>query len=216
MKSSDFKGSFQNLIYAGRSFMELTKAEDAAEKSGSDVDFDDSAYLTQCHERPDEYIQAFLDVIRVEFEPNLLGTFFLNANSCFIYNSATGDKLKLGYISIISQDDQEFNDFWRNSAVPHIHKCGYDIYGVMALFAVVTTGEERYWGNLPGDVLDILNAGFTIEEVLNRFSKALATDSDPGLRTNSNTYAGFCLDPALGSKLRLSLWFFYENKIFNQ
>lgn len=88
MKSSDFKDSFQNLIYAGRSFMELTKAEDAAEKNGSDVDFYDSAYLTQSHERPDEYIQAFLDIIRVEFEPNLLGTFFLNANVCFIYNSA--------------------------------------------------------------------------------------------------------------------------------
>lgn len=216
-KNLSFAESLINIILPIREFMEITRGRELPPViNGVRVYFDQDDksgfQIARQYDRPTEYLQALLDIVRVEFDPNPLGTFQLNSNLGFILDSIPKSDFQLGYISISSQESQDFHDLWYNNALPYMAKCGYDIYKINVFFAVVTTGYERHGSELMGEVHETLKSGFSIDEVLTSFSKALATDSDPGLRTNSNTYAGFCLDPVLGSRLRLSLWFFIKNR----
>ena len=62
--------------------------------------------VMQNNDRSHEYLQTILDLVRCNFEPNPLGTFFLNSNVQFIYDAITEDKTNLGYASIVSEPNQ--------------------------------------------------------------------------------------------------------------
>lgn len=220
-KKRSFDELLINLMVPIREFMEFTRERELpAVIDGVRVYFDEDDkcgfQIAGQYDRPTEYLQALLDIVRVEFDPNPLGTFQLNSNLGFILDSIPKNDFHLGYISISSQEGQGFHDFWHNDAAPYIAKCGYDIYQISAVFVVVTTGEERHGGQLMGEVQETLGSGFSVDEVLEGFSEALGTDSDPELKSRSSTYAGFCCDPALGNKLRLSLWLFANKNISYQ
>lgn len=213
----NFADLLQKIILSTRGLMELTRERELPPiVNGVMVYIDENDkcgfQIARQYQRPTEYLQAFLDIIRVEFDPHPLGTFQLNSNLGFIFDSIPKNELQLGYVSISSEENQAFHDFWHNDALNYLAECGYDIHQIATLFAVVTAGEERHGLELMWEVQDTLMAGFTIDEVLGNFAEAVATDRDVSLKASNNTYAGFCCDPALGNKLRLSLWFFIKNE----
>lgn len=161
------------------------------------------------YERPTESLQALLDIIRVNFEPCVLGTLFLNSNIPFLYDEVPDSPLQLGYASLTSEPDQSFGAFWDERVVPHLAACGYALSGAdgaTAVYAVASTGQERYgYDAFVDDILGKLGAGFSVEEAFDLLASAV-NETEP--KPRKPVYAGFCLDPALGSRVRLSLWLF--------
>lgn len=47
--------------------------------------------------RPNDFLQCLLDMLRIMFEPEPPGTFYLNANPDFIYEEIDGAPFRLGY-----------------------------------------------------------------------------------------------------------------------
>lgn len=156
-------------------------------------------------DRPSEYLEALLDLVRVNFEPCVMGTFFLNSNMCFLYDAVPDAPFQLGYVSITSESDKPFGSFWIEDVVPYINRCGYFLGDASSIFAIASTGREKYDLPFVGDVTQTLSSGFSSDEALAlMFASLDATKQEPTKRT----YAGFCLDAALGRRTRLSLWLF--------
>ncbi|MDQ6965587.1 MAG: hypothetical protein Q9M23_01535, partial [Mariprofundaceae bacterium] len=57
-------------------------------------------------ERPTEFLQTLLDMIRVNFETYIFGTFQLNSNMGFMYDEIPDAPFQLGYVSITSENNQ--------------------------------------------------------------------------------------------------------------
>ncbi|NVK41566.1 MAG: hypothetical protein HWE39_10015 [Oceanospirillaceae bacterium] len=151
-------------------------------------------------ERPSEYLSALLDIIRVNFEPNPLGTMFLNSNLSWLYDAIPARPFQLGYVSLASEDDEPFEAFWQRVVVPHLDRCGYDMSQTPA-FAVVITGDERYDMPFVMEVHEGLDAyGFVDEEAV----------GTPLMAGTPWVQIGCCLDPALHRRFRLSLWLLLE------
>ncbi|MDQ6966988.1 MAG: hypothetical protein Q9M23_08700 [Mariprofundaceae bacterium] len=159
-------------------------------------------------ERPTEFLQTLLDMVRVNFEPCIFGTFQLNSNMGFMYDEIPVGPFQLGYVSMTSGNNQEFGDFWNNTFIPYIEKCGYDFSQATAIFAAVSTSEERHTLDLLDDVSMQFACGFSMNEALDLIASSINDDiSQPG----KQTHAGYCVDPALDGKVRLSLWFFIQH-----
>lgn len=156
-------------------------------------------------DRPSEYLESLLDIIRVNYEPFALGTFFLNSNLDFLYHSMPDKPFQLGYISMISKPAKEFNSFWKEDVVPYIKECGYSIEDASSIFAVASTGEENYGMDFIGSVMETLSSGFSVDDALGLLKQSLCeTVEEP----KKEIYSGYCLDSALENKIRLSLWLF--------
>ena len=163
-------------------------------------------------ERPSEYLQTLLDIMRVQYEPNPLGTFFLNSNIGFILEQIPESSFQLGYISLTSKTDKSFSQFWDEDVMTYLDMCGYDINKASAAYAVVSTGWQRYGYELSSEVSEKLDSGFSVEEGITLISSVVNDDIEA---PQKHIYAGFCPDEALGSQLRLSLWLFTNNKILS-
>ena len=158
------------------------------------------------YKRPNDFLQTLLDMVRVAYEPSVLGTFFLNSNMQFVFDEINSNKFCLGYGSLVSRDDQSFEDFYKKNFLPYLHSCGYDASQALALFVVVTTGEDRYGFDLVSDVSSVLNSGFSVNEALGLIASSIDEAIDKPKKT---AYAGYCLDSALGSRLRCSAWILF-------
>lgn len=156
-------------------------------------------------ERPGEFFQTLLDVIHVNFEPDVLGTLLFNSNICFLHEEIPNEDFQLGYISIVSDSNQAFAGFWENKVRQHLQKCGYNLREATAIFAIATTGEDRYNLEFASEIMHTLDSGFSVEDVICLIRSEINTDD---IKPRKKIYSGFCLDPVLGNRIRLSLWFF--------
>ena len=164
------------------------------------------------YERPVEFLQALLDMIRVNFEPHPMGTFFLNSNMGFMYDAIPDEPFQLAYASLVSEENQSFSSFYENDVTAHLGRCGYDVETITAMFAVASTGRARYKINFSGEISKLLNSGFSVSDGLDLLASELeAAASSP----RKQTYAGYCLVPELGSRIRLSLWCFVKRSKTN-
>lgn len=160
-------------------------------------------------DRPSEFLQTLLDIVRVNFEPRVLGTFFLNSNIGLLHDATPGVPFQLGYVSIASAPNKPFGAFWEEDVVPYIKECGYSMEDASSIFAVASTGEGNYNFALVRSVTATLKSGFTVEEALQLIAAAAnETDEEPAKRI----HAGYCLDAALENKTRLSLWLFIQSR----
>ncbi len=156
-------------------------------------------------DRPSEFLQTLLDIIRVNYEPCVLGTFFLNSNMVFLYDGVPEAPFQLGYISITSEVNKQFDLFWGEDVIPYIEKCGYSVKDASSIYAVASTGEEKYGIDFIDNISTTLNSGFSVDEAVNLLAASLCeTTEEP----TKQIYSGFCLDTALENKIRLSLWLF--------
>jgi hypothetical protein len=130
---------------------------------------------------------------------------------CFLYDEIPESEFQLGYVSLTSKNDQKFSLFWENMFKPYIEKCGYDLNKTTAIYAVASTGEERYGVGFLDEISTTLDSGFYANEVFD----LLASSINPNVnRPRKQIYSGYCFDSALDTKIRLSLWFFIRNNTY--
>lgn len=161
------------------------------------------------YERPSEFLQTLLDIIRVNYEPCVLGTFFLNSNMHFLYDAIPDSPFQLAYASITSQKNQKFEAFWTEDVIPYLIKQGCEIKKASAVFAVASTGNARYGIEFVKEIYDVLGSGYSVEEAIGLLK---ASASEEEISPIKKVHSGYCLDSDLDAAIRLSLWIFIENK----
>lgn len=157
--------------------------------------------------RPSEYLESLLDLVRVNFEPCVLGTLFLNSNMSFLYDAIPDKPFQLGYISITSDPNKKFDSFWNEDVIPYIKKCGYSAGDASSIFAVASTGEENYGFEFLDSISTTLGSGFSVDDALGLVAASL---SETAKEPSKKIHAGYCLDASLQRKTRLSLWLFID------
>lgn len=212
VRTKEFNSILHDLMENMYDLMELSKEHDLQSVSEkgvilySDEEGKTCFQVSRQFDRPTEFLQTLLDIVRVNFEPFAPGTFLLNSNMLFLYENIPNEPFYLGYISLVSGPDETFGQFYSQSVVPYLERCGYTLDDISATFAAISTGHQRYGMELLEDTLETLNAGFSIDEVFSAFSEYISESGDT--ITKKECYAGFCLDPALETRVRLSLLFF--------
>ena len=166
--------------------------------------------IMQNNDRPHEYLQAILDLVRCNFEPNPLGTFFLNSNAQFIYDAITEDKTNLGYASIVSEPNQSVGSFWQDTLTKHLHAVGYDSKCTEDALVVISTGDNRYNLELVKEIHAHIEVGLEITDAINVLANEI---SDNTQAMAQNVHCGFCMDESLDTKLRVSILFPFQFKI---
>lgn len=209
---SEFKETLQNVMRGIYELFELTKEHDLSPigENGERryCERKTCFQVSAQYERPSEFIQTLLDIIRVNFEPAVLGTFFLNSNMCFLYDGIPESSFQLAYTSITSKQDKKFEAFWTEDVIPHLKKCGYVIEDASAVYAVVSTGEERYDIDFSIEVSKMLGSGFSPDEAIGLLKSSILENESPPIK---EVYSGYCLDSALGRAIRVSLWIFMKD-----
>jgi hypothetical protein len=207
----EFKSRLQHIMIEVHELFELAKEHDL-EPIGSNGAILYSPEDGKCdfqvarqYARPSEFLQVFLDMVRVNFEPYPLGTFFLNSNLSFLYEELPDTRFQLAYLSLTSSQNQSFAGFWAEDVLPHIKNCGYQFEQAMAVYAVATTGDERYGVDFVQSVNDSLQSGISVDDALGLLASALHDDTPTPRRP---VHSGFCVDPGLQQRIRLSLWMF--------
>ncbi|WP_018867969.1 hypothetical protein [Thioalkalivibrio sp. ALE12] len=164
-------------------------------KGGSPEPDDSPGFMaTEGLDRPGEFLQCLLDVIRVNFDPHAPGTLFLNSNIELISEGVRPDGFSLAYGSLVSGPDEALESFWESDVLTYLGACGCDLPEAHALYVIITTGPERFQ-------IGLADAAST------------ALDGTPGHDQRQASKGGiesfgFCMDPALGDRLRVSVWAF--------
>jgi len=202
-----FFEAFETLIKDFRPIFDSAKEKDSHLISGGKrvaAKGDDKSgfHFSKQFERPHEYLQSLLDMIRVHYEPHFIGTYFLNANIGFMDEHIPNEAFTLGYFSI-SSEHKKFEKAWQKEALPHLQNLGYQLDALEAGFVVVTTSESNLTQELIGETNTTLGSGFSAKDVLGMTVRSLAGD-DSG--PHKQFYAGHCVDDALGEKMRISAW----------
>jgi hypothetical protein len=159
-------------------------------------------------DRPREFLEALIDIIRVIYDPNPLGTLLLNSNPAFILEAIPRFPFSLGYISVLGSSKESFESLWHGKVASELAKNNYDLEKVSTAFIVVAGSSNRNGFELLDDVLRVTQSGFSIDEVLHLFASAsnIITDKPK----NKDIYAGTVFDEGLDDRLRISLWLFIE------
>lgn len=159
------------------------------------------------YKRPGEFLDALLDMLRVTYEPSPLGTFFLNSNPAFIYDAIPKVPFTLGYLSVLGEPAESFSSMWDGVIATKLSENGYNLCLASALYVVVAGSRKRMGGELVGEVHEVTNAGFSVDEVLGLFAAELGNNK---AKPRKESYAGFVWDEGLDDRLRVSIWLFIE------
>lgn len=149
-------------------------------------------------ERPDEFLQVLLDMVRVQYEPFPMGSMALNSNlTAYLHAAIRGESFRIGYLSMLSEEKQSFTDFWQTEVMAYAKTNGYQLAGAQVMFVVITAGGGNYGLPLLMEVNEVLDAGISLKE------------AESGCGIVTDRFSGFCLDEAMMSRLRVSVWFIY-------
>lgn len=210
-----FAGTLSGLMERLYELFELTREQALAPVSDAGVMVYTEQTGKTCfqvagqYERPSEFLQALLDMLRVTYEPWPLGTFLLNANPGFITEAIPDQPFRLGYASLVSDPGESFSGFWQDKVRPALTGHGYPIERARAVFAVVSTGPARYGFELAGEAGPALGAGFSAGEALTLIASAAGGQ---GAAPVKPVHAGYCLAEELEDRLRVSVWLFLEQE----
>ena len=216
IKSSEkFQEKLEEVMNGIGQLFELSKEHDLApfDEDGVRAYYEESGkcpfQVSGQFDRPSEFLQSFLDIVRVNYEPYTMGSLLLNSNMCFLYEEVPSSPFQLGYVSLTSESEKGLSGFWNEDVIPYIDKCGYSLESVSAIYAVASTGGEKYSTDFLDSVVTVLNSVFSVDE-----EKSLFAGSVSGSRETKKImiHSGFCLDPALGKRTRLTLWIFIKPK----
>ncbi len=112
---------------------------------------------------------------------------------------------QFGYVSLVSNAGQPFGDFWTEEVTPYLNKHGYHLANTLSGYAVVSTGGEYPSISFVDHASTTLSSYFGEDDVVDMTKSFL--EGEPRI-PRKTIYSGFCLDPALDDKIRLSLWLF--------
>lgn len=163
--------------------------------------------VAQQFDRPDEFLQALLDMIRVQYEPFPMGSMLLNANVlAYLYAAINNEQLRFGYLSMLSENRQPFTDFWQSEVTAYSKKNGYSLSDAQAMFVVVTVGDSNYGLPLLTEVNEVLGSGISLKGAV----KNVAAEVAGGDAAVTERFSGFCLDEAMMGRLRVSVWLLFD------
>lgn len=188
--------------------LELCRERDCRVASPTNAYPVDPAYIAPYdiinqYERPTDFLQTLLDLFRSIYESAPIGTWFLNGNLGFLIDALPDRPFRLGYATLIGDAEQPFEQFWEETVLPHLAECGYAYDTALAVFGVVSMSIETFDTQALEDALNTVGAGFSPEEALGMMAAHVEGCDAPGKKT---VHLGFCLDPSLERKRRLSLW----------
>ena len=143
--------------------------------------------LTTARE-PMELLQCSLDFIRCTYEPNPMGTWFLNGNPDFLDSALSESKGKFYYSSSLLSRVEGFAEHYRKSIAPSFERQGFDINKPPRVFVIITTPDEVLTQKLVETVTDVLVDNFVFDDEGN----------------HSIIHTGFCRDDALAESVRVS------------
>lgn len=161
--------------------------------------------------RPNDFLQCLLDMLRIMFEPDPPGTFFLNANPDFIYEEIGTDPFRLGYVTAVSEPHESIEEFHKRILAPLIQEYGYVSNSVFATYVFVTHG--KFTMVKIREVVKFFDSGFSIDDVLLNFANIIKEEE--GISKRNTCYTGFSTDEALGDRMRISMWLFMH-KVDNE
>lgn len=105
LESKLFESALQQVFDSIENFMELTResVHPMVTENGVQTYLEETGKLpfqvAEQFQRPNEYLRCLLDMIQANFEPDILGTFFLNSNMSFLFDSLPSTPFSFGYIS---------------------------------------------------------------------------------------------------------------------
>ena len=207
-----FSTKLQDILNGMYDFFESTFEKEYPKETDGVVHIVDKKICFQAadqYQRPHDFLQSLLDILRVIYEPEVLGTFFLNANPGFLFDAIPEKPFQLGYASFVSKPHQSFKEFWSENILNSLKEYGYNLENTTALFVVVSTGKERYSNGLDlvDEVCETLDVGFSPEEAFGLIASSINKDFP---KPYKEAFAGYCLVPELDKKLRVSLWMFNQ------
>lgn len=159
--------------------------------------------------RPGEFLEALVDMIRVTFQNQIFGTLLLNSNPSFFYDAIPKKPFTLGYLSKISSPKESFSDFWTSTISEKLEEYNYSLEMATSLFVSVAASKDRMSTNLINQVSEKFQNGLSIGDVLR-----YAADEIQGMETSLKTevHTGYVWDDNLYDRLRVSLWLIIEDR----
>lgn len=160
--------------------------------------------------RPTEFLQTWLDLVRVIYEPSPPGTFFLNSNLDWVPSEVPARPFRLVYLSAISKPGESVAALDQRVVRPRLAVKGSAANPPSTSFVMVTTaaGNADYSRAIRRQVMACYEAGFHPDEVVGMLKAAI--QGEEGITSGGGrVYAGFSQDAALSpDRFRLSLWAF--------
>ena len=203
LERNHFQKALQQVFDSIENFMELTRESEypMVTKDGVQTYLEETGkypfQVAEQFQRPSEYLRCLLDMVQANFEPDILGTFFLNSNMSFLYESLPSKPFSLGYLSLIKSTDEDWEQFRNGTYSNKIKDCGYVEQDIKGTFLVVSAGKQ-YSIELIEDVSAVFNSNLDTNEVI----AALR-----GQSVQRQLYVGYCQDKSLDQDIRVSAWF---------
>ncbi|MDG4597566.1 MAG: hypothetical protein P9F75_18085 [Candidatus Contendobacter sp.] len=159
-------------------------------------------------DRPNEFLQTLLDMLRVFFEPDPPGTFFLNANPCFLYDAMPDKPVQLGYASVLGDPGESFSAMLDEKIFPRLAALGYQQETFSNGFFAICRGPDRggrikFGDELLCEAAMALQANISVDEAWGGLYSAI--EGKPRGFPKQNC-AGISFDESLGDRLRVSVW----------
>ena len=157
--------------------------------------------------RPEEFLESLVDMIRVTFQTKMFGTLLLNSNPAFFYDAIPSKPFTLGYVSEISEPGESFADFWNNTILKKLDGYNYSLEDT-TLFVSVAASHERMSLDLVNDVSREISGGFSVDDFLCSTAAEIKGREFP---LKADLFTGYVWDENLFDRLRVSLWLVMEN-----
>jgi len=181
----------------------------AAERPYDPDDHDKPLFgVSSQFDRPNEFLQTLLDMLRVFFEPDPPGTVFLNTNPCFLYEALSDKPVQLAYASVLGEPGESFSAMLDSKIFPRLTELGYHKEADSSGFFAICRGPDRggrikFSDDLLCEAAMALQANISVEEAWGGLYSAIEGKSRAFSKQNC---VGISFDESLGDRLRVSVW----------
>jgi hypothetical protein len=184
----------------------------------TEVEIEDSRFgfnVVGKQQRPAEFVQCWLDLVRVQFEPNPPGTMFLNSNWDLIASAVPNAPFQLAYISLTGSAEGGAEALVRSGFALKLTELGCPLSESHACFVALCVGHELFARRMmvTRDLHRVLGAGFTVDRALEAISGVASGQETDLTGADRQVHAGVALDPHLPEGvMRISAWLFMPQR----
>lgn len=159
--------------------------------------------------RAEDFLQSYLDMLRVIYEPAPLAPFFLNGHPELVADHIPNSEFRFAYGSFLSDPASNFSDFFEKNVMSTLQQYGYDQKCIRSAFFSVCVGRERYNLTEMSEVLATLKVRPVSQEHEDMENVVMHSSYFGELDVvNDNVFAGMAMDSSLDDRCRASVWVF--------
>ena len=158
------------------------------------------------YERPQEFQQSLMDILRVVFDPNPPGTFMLNANYGLLEEAVPDTPFRLAYLSELGRPGESVQALKSRAIDPRCQALGFE-QGIGPMFGTLCAGQGSVV-HLVRDYAALFDAGFSVKQALSGMAQELGAAAVDPASDGPICHLGYSIDPALADRFRVSLWRF--------